>query len=139
MESKPDEVLEGTTRKVFRYVFHQRSAVGISAIQRGLGLSSPSVAYYHVNKLLGAGLLKEEGGGYSVDKRVFEGMVRVRRRVVPLHIAYAAFLLTSLIAMVSVLRPPELSSTYLFAVVVAFVASLVASFQAVRAARKMPY
>jgi hypothetical protein len=134
--SNPDDILEGTTRRVFRFVYHQRTPVGISDIQRGLGLSSPSVAYYHVNKLLSVGLLKEDGSGYSVEKNVFEGMVRVRKRVVPLHSAYVAFLLTALVAMLSVLHPTELSADYLFAVIVMFVVTMVAVYEAFTVSKK---
>ena len=136
MESAQDDsdrVLEGTTRKVFRYMYRQREPVGVHDVQRGLGLSSPSVAHYHINKLLKAGLLKEEGEGYVVEKTTFENMIRIRRTVFPLQTGAAAFFLTALIILLTVMRPIQLSSTYSFAVVVILIAFLVSSFEAYKA------
>ena len=115
---------------MFRFVYRQRQPVGIHDIQRGLGLSSPSVAHYHVGKLLKAGLLKEDGEGYTADKTVFENMIRIRRTVLPLQVGYAAFFVTALIALVTVMRPSILSSTYVFAVAVVIVAVGVSLFEA---------
>lgn len=117
-QNNPDDILEGTTQRVFRFVYRQQSPVGIHDVQRGLGLSSPSVAHYHIGKLLKAGLLKEEGDGYVVDKVVFENMIRVSRTAIPLQIAYAVFLLSALALLVTMFRPVLLSATFVFAVVV---------------------
>jgi len=126
-------VLGGTTRRVFRYVYRQRAPVGIHDIQRGLGLSSPSLAHYHVSKLLEAGLLKEEGGGYVVDKVVFDNMIRIRRSTLPLQAAYAVFFLVALVALLTFMRPDQLTSAYVFGVAVALVAFVVTSLEAWRA------
>jgi hypothetical protein len=79
--------------------------------------------------------VKEEGEGYSVDKNVFEGMIRIRRRVVPLYTAYAAFLLTAFVALVTVMRPIQLSSVYLFAVIVVLIAVLVSLAEAYKVSK----
>jgi hypothetical protein len=63
------------------------------------------VAHYHVGKLLKAGLLKEDGEGYTVDKMVFDNMIRIRKTALPLQTAYAAFFLTALVALVTIMRP----------------------------------
>ena len=115
---------------MFKFVYRQREPVGIHDIQRGLGLSSPSVAHYHVGKLLKAGLLKEDGEGYTVDKAVFENMIRIRKTVLPLQTAYAAFFLTALLALATVMRPDQLSSTYVFAIIVVLCAFAISSFEA---------
>jgi hypothetical protein len=129
-EDSSDDILEGTTRKVFRFVYRQHEPVGVHDVQRGLGLSSPSVAHYHIAKLLKAGLLKEQGDGYVVERTVFENMVRIRRTILPLQTGYAAFFLTALIALLTVLRPFELSPTYIFAVTVVLVAVCISLFEA---------
>jgi hypothetical protein len=134
-QNNPDDILEGTTRRVFRFVYRQQSPVGIHDVQRGLGLSSPSVAHYHIGKLLKAGLLKEEGDGYVVDKVVFENMIRVSRTAIPLQIAYAVFLLSALALLVTMFRPVLLSATFVFAVVVIGVALAVSLFEAYKAVK----
>jgi hypothetical protein len=137
-DNKTDDALEGTTRKVFRFIYRQTGPVGVHDVQRGLGLSSPSVAHYHINKLLKAGLLKEEGDGYTVERVVFENMIRIRKVVLPLQTAYAVFFLTALAIFLTVLRPAQLSSTYVFAVVVVSSAFGVSLFEALRTVRT-PY
>ena len=132
-ESSSDDILEGTTRKVFRFVYRQHEPVGVHDVQRGLGLSSPSVAHYHISKLLKAGLLKEEGDGYVVEKAVFENMIRFKRTVIPLQAGYAAFFLTALVILLAVMRPSVLSPTYVFAALVVAVAVGVSLFEAYRA------
>lgn len=129
-------MLEGTTRKVFRFVYRQHGPVGVHDVQRGLGLSSPSVAHYHIAKLLRAGLIREAGDGYVVEKAVFEDMIRVRKTVIPLETGYAIFFLTALAALVTFMRPAQLSSTYVFAlfvVLVAFAVSLREAYKVTRA------
>lgn len=137
-EGDAERVLEGTTRKVFRFVYRQRSIVGIHDIQRGVGLSSPSVAHYHVSKLLKLGLLREDGGGYLVNKVAFENMLRVRRTAIPTQLAYAAFFSTSLIIMILFTRSTGLSSGYLFAITVMLVASSTSFLEVYRTYRVTP-
>jgi len=137
-QDKPEDILEGTTRRVFRYVYRQHGPVGIHDIQRGLGFSSPSLAHYHVSKLLKAGLLKEEGEGYTVNKTVFENMIRLRKTTFPLQAAYATFFLAALMVLVTVMRPESLFSSYIFGVVVAATGFVISAFEAYKTTRA-PY
>jgi len=137
-ETKPDDILEGTTRRVFRYVYRQHDPVGIHDIQRGLGLSSPSLAHYHVSKLMKAGLLKEESEGYTVNKTVFENMIRFKKTALPLQAAYAVFFLAAVILLLTVMRPNFLFSSYVFGVVVAGAGFVISAFETYKAARA-PY
>ncbi len=51
-----------------------RSRVGVREVQRALGLSSPSVAHHHMEKLRGLGLLEKSATGeYRVIGRVDVG------------------------------------------------------------------
>jgi len=138
LQEKGNDVLEGTTRRVFRFIYRQREPVGIHDVQRGLSLSSPSLAHYHIVKLLKAGLLKEEGEGYVVNKTVFENMIRIKRTALPLQVAYSAFLLTALAALTLFMRPSIPSSSYVFATVVITVTLAVSFYEAYRAV-EAPY
>jgi predicted DNA-binding transcriptional regulator len=99
VESKPrrttdetvDIVLKGTTYRVYRFMIKQRKPLGVSDVQRGLGLSSPSVSQYHIKKLLALGLIREEQGGYVVDRVVFGNVIRIMRIAIPVQTAYVAF------------------------------------------------
>ena len=120
---------------MFRFVYRQAEPVGVHDVQRGLGMSSPSVAYYHLNKLMKVGLLREEGDGYTVDKVVFENMIRVRKTVLPLQTAYAIFFLSALTVLLTVMRPLQVTSTYVFAIAVVVVGFCIAAFEAFKVAK----
>ena len=86
-----DYVLKGTTLRVYRCLYRAGTPMGIHDVQRALKLSSPSVAEYHIKKLVRAGLAKEGQNGYTVDKVVFENVIRIRRTVIPLQTTFVAF------------------------------------------------
>lgn len=113
-----DTRLSGTTYKVYRYLLKQNAPVGISELQKGMGLSSPSVAQYHIRKLLKLGLVKEEQGGYMVDKVVLESVIRIRRMSIPVQTAYIAFFGVTLCILLVLLRPEAIGSLYFFAVII---------------------
>jgi DNA-binding transcriptional ArsR family regulator len=135
MSGLTDNPLGGTTLRVYRYLYKTGKPLGIHDVQRGLGLSSASVAEYHLKKLLRDGLIREEGGGYVVDRVVFENMVRLGRWVLPFQSAYAAFFATTLIMMVTIFRPAVLTSSYVFAVAVNLAALGFSLYETWRAAR----
>ena len=126
-----DLYLKGTTYRVYRYLLKQRGPAGISDVQKGLGLSSPSVAQYHIKKLLRLGLIREEQEGYLVDKMVLENVVRIRRVSVPTQTGYLAFFGVTFFVLLVFLRPDAINSLYFFAVVVN-VAALAVSLYEVR-------
>jgi predicted DNA-binding transcriptional regulator len=98
-------VLSGTTLRVYRFIYRQGTPQNIHDIQRGLDLSSPSVALYHVRKLSQAGLIREEKGeGYVVDKILFENMIRIRRSLIPIRVTYAVFFATLLGILLAIVR-----------------------------------
>lgn len=97
--------ISGTTLKVYRYLYRTGRPQNMHDVQRGLNLSSASVAQYHIKKLLQSGMIREEQDGYVVDKVVFENMIRIRRSLVPIKIAYCVFFATMIVSLVIVLRP----------------------------------
>jgi hypothetical protein len=57
--------LKGRTLKIYVYIVKERKPVGPSDVMRGVNLTSPSVAYRHLQKLENMGLLvKNEHGNY---------------------------------------------------------------------------
>src|SRR3990172_4612094 len=71
--------LKGLTLRVYWHILgsHKKDSIGVRAVQRALGLSSPSVSLHHLEKLRLLGLLEKdftgeyrlvnevEGGGFS--------------------------------------------------------------------------
>jgi len=128
-------VLRGTTLRVYRFLFKEGRAVRLYDIQRSLGLSSPSVAQYHLSKLLRAGFIRETGEGYVVDRALFGNFVRVRRMVLPFQVVYSVFFAASLVVLLTLLKPPTLTSSYFFALVVIWIGLGFTLFESIRALR----
>lgn len=134
-----DTVLNGTTLRVYRFLYRQGSShpVSLHDIQRGLGLSSASLAQYHVKKLLDSGLVKEtDSGGFTVDRVVFENMIRIRRSIVPLQIMFCIFFITCLILLLTLFRPQDISGIYIFSVVICMAAIGMFGYEAANASSK---
>lgn len=88
-----DEELEGTTFKVYLYVVKEGKPVGPRDVMRGVNLSSPSVAYRHLQKLETLGLLQKDVYGEYVmkEKANIKGHLWVGRSLVPRLIFYSFF------------------------------------------------
>jgi hypothetical protein len=79
--------IKGNTLKVYLYLLRHGPSE-LRDIQRGVGLSSPSLASYHLGKLSEAGFVTQnEYGVYSAVKeasdRVLEGYSRIGSAIVP--------------------------------------------------------
>jgi hypothetical protein len=130
-----DDVLKGTTLRVYKFIFKEGNPVRNNEVQRALRLSSPSLAQYHISKLLRAGLIKESENGYTVDRVLFGNLVRVRRMVVPFQITYTILFASALVVMLTALRPPTLTSLYVFALVVVWIALAASLYESLKAIR----
>jgi DNA-binding transcriptional ArsR family regulator len=140
MTKRPDDAkLSGTTLRVYRYIYRTGKPIGIRDIQRGLSLSSPSVAEYHVKKLLEMGLVKQqeecEFSGFVVDRIVFENMIRVKRVLIPMQVAFVVFFGLALVLLVLLFRPTILSGQYLFSIIIVAIACGVFIYQTISALR----
>lgn len=137
-QSGPDGVtpeLKGTTLKVYRYMYKAGNAVRVNDVQRALGLSSPSVAQYHIKKLIDFGLIREEQDGYVIDRVIYSNVIRVRRTSIPLHAAYAAFFVASLVVMLTLFRSSPVSAGYFFALLVIAVGALLSIYEGIKTLR----
>ena len=96
---------EGTTLNVYSFVVKKGKPVGPREVMRGVNLSSPSVAYWHLQKLEDSGLLqKNKRGEYVVkEKTGISGHIWIGRNLVPRLICYSLFFLGILILEVAIL------------------------------------
>ena len=94
-----DQELEGITLNVYLYVAKKGKPVGPRDVMKGANLSSPSVAYRHLQKLEDAGYLaKNEYGEYTVKKKApLKGSVWLGRNVFPKMWIYALIFLGILV------------------------------------------
>jgi DNA-binding transcriptional ArsR family regulator len=135
-----DSQLKGTTLRVYRYLYRNGKPLGVRDVQRGLSLSSPSVAEYHLKKLLAMGLVKqeEEGNEYSrfiVDRLMFENMIRVKRVLIPMQMGYVVFFGLALVLLVFLFRPLVLNSQYLFSVIIVAAACAIFIYETINSLR----
>jgi hypothetical protein len=100
-----NEELEGITLSVYLYVVKKRAPVGARDAMKGAHLSSPSVAYRHLEKLEDLGLLeKNEFGEYTVKRKArVAGYIWLGRRMVPKMLAYSLLFMGILIVELVVL------------------------------------
>jgi predicted DNA-binding transcriptional regulator len=130
------ETITGTTRRVYGRIYRY-GPVRLHELQKELGLSSSSVAEYHVNKLLRMGLIRESAEGYVTDRVIVENMIRIRRTVIPIWTTLAVFFVVSLAVLLSILRPVHFAdASYLFSLGVIGVALVVSLYEAITTLRR---
>ena len=130
---RPDDVLRGLTLKVYKFILKNDRPVGIREVQRALGLSSPTLALYHINKLEEAGLVKKELNGHVADRIILRNLIRFRKVLIPRNFFYTVFFVTSLVFLVALLRPPILTREYIFSLAVVSAAVATSVYDTIRA------
>jgi len=103
--NKMERELKGKTLQVYIYMLKRKEPIGVREIQRDLNFSSPSVANYHIEKLVGLNLVsQDEYGRYYLAQKaqisVLESFVNVAGRTIPRMSFFAAFFTTLVIAYV---------------------------------------
>ena len=134
--ARKDFNLTGTTLRIYRLLYIVGMPLGLSEIQRVAGLSSHSVAHYHVSKLLSYGLIVEKEGAYVVEKQIFENMIRVRRSLIPLQTTFALFFGTTLVGLILFLKLETFQTIYLFAFVTNLIALGIFVYQTIDTLKK---
>ncbi len=99
MTDTGNEELEGITLNVYLYVAKKGKPVGPRDVMKSVGLSSPSVAYRHLQKLEDLDYLaKNEYGEYTVKKKApLKGQIWLGRNLVPKMYLYASVFLAVLV------------------------------------------
>jgi len=123
-----DSLLKGKTQRVYFYMLRHLRPLGMREIQRGSGLSSPSLAIYHLNKLKNLSLIDvDEDGQYYVVQEFKAGLLRLfagsGRFLVPRYFFYSVFYTAVLIGVV-VFIPTFLNSAGLLLIAVLIFATL---------------
>ena len=95
MNSVSKSSVTGTTRRVYLYILSSRTPVGVRDVWRGLDLSSPSLAQYHINKLLELKLIAvDQFGKIQVNSQtklyLLQNFLFFRGKVVPRLVIFGA-------------------------------------------------
>ena len=109
--------LKGNTLRVYWYLLNTSSQyIGPRQIQRELGFSSPSLAVYHLDKLLDLGLVKKNVGEYQlkeiVDVGVLKQFMKWKGVIIPRHITYATMISTLFLFFLTQLRAINFYSVF---------------------------
>src|SRR5207237_3619660 len=95
--------LMGLTLRVYWHLLKTRNdTIGVRSVQRALGMSSPSVALHHLEKLRSLGLVeKDSRGGYhlteQVEVGVLQNFVGVLGFLLPRHLFFSAMFTVMLV------------------------------------------
>jgi hypothetical protein len=135
--------LKGRTLKVYLYVV-KKGPVGPRDVMRGANLSSPSVAYRHLQKLENMSLLtKNEYGNYVEKERIsVRGYTWVNRRLIPNSLIYSIIFLSILIVEIVVLaihfsvETQEFKIFFLLLMLITTAALILFAFEGVRMLRR---
>ena len=136
--------LKGKTLLVYWHLLKSPSSkVGVREIQRSLGLSSPSVAAHHLEKLLSLGLVeKSVTGEYFLAQEVKVGLLRfftrLGRFLVPRYLFYSIWLSTMFVVYLALYWPTG-SIHNIAAILFGSVANLILWFETVRLWREKPF
>jgi hypothetical protein len=89
------EALEGKTLSIYSYMVKGDKPIGPREVMRAMNFSSPSVAYWHLQKLESLGLLEKTSyGEYVVKEKVgISGHLWIGKNLVPRLMCYFLFFL----------------------------------------------
>ena len=136
--------LKGKSLLVYWYLLRSPgSKVGVREVQRKLGFSSPSVAVYHLDKLLSLGLVdKTVTGEYKLVSEVKTGLLRfftrLGRFLVPRYLFYSVWFTTMLISYI-VVYAQTFCVHNIAALIFGFSACTILWFETIRLWREKPF
>lgn len=104
---EPDKELNASTFQTYLYLVRAGKPVGPRDLMRGAKLSSPSVAYRNLQKLIDLGLVaKDSYGNYVVKEKLgMKGHVWLGRTLIPTFVIFGFVFVGFLIAEFAVLLP----------------------------------
>ena len=133
--------LKGNTLRVYWYLLQSpNNTAGPRDIQRKLKFSSPSLAVYHLDKLVEFGLVEKVMGEYRltrvVDVGILKQFTRLGGLILPRHVLYAS--MWSTIFAFFIIQFEELNFYSLFALVFGCLGMVILWFEALSIWRSRP-
>ncbi|MCW4045788.1 MAG: hypothetical protein NWE94_09775 [Candidatus Bathyarchaeota archaeon] len=134
-----EDELNATTFQTYVYLVRAGKPVGPRDVMRGANLSSPSVAYRNLQKLIDLGLVvKDEYGNYVAKEKIgLKGHVWVGKTLIPRFTVFGFIFLGVLIAEIAILAPhlffgSPVEGSFWFLTIVTIVAALIFLVEGVR-------
>ena len=138
-----DKELNSTTFETYVYLVKVGKPVGPRDLMRGANLSSPSVAYRNLQKLIDLDLvIKDEYGNYVVKEKIgMKGYVWIGKTLIPSLAIFGFIFLGVLIAEIIILLPhllvgASVQGALWLLIIVTAVSALIFLIQALRFRKK---
>lgn len=138
-----EEELNATVFQTYLYLVRVGKPVGPRDLMRGANLSSPSVAYRNLQKLLDLGLaVKDSYGNYVVKEKMgLKGYVWIGKTLIPSFAIFGFIFLGVLIAEVAILLPhlfvgASVEGSFWLLTLLTVVSALIFLFEALRFRKK---
>ena len=149
LQEEKDKIIEselkGLTLRIYWYILglKKKESIGVRSIQRALGLSSPSVASHHLEKLKGLGLLEKDATGEyhlvsQVKVGILQNFVGVLGFLLPRYLFYST-MFTVMLILYPIFYPPNLSAHNIMAFVFGVSAAVVSWNETLKAWRMRPF
>jgi hypothetical protein len=137
--------LEGTALSVYTFIARADRPVGTREITRDVGLSSTSVAHYHLQKLETLDLIEKNSNGDYIPKKkaAIDGHVWVGKNLIPQLMLYSLFFLGVFVTEVStivlslIIKSLVVETSFWFLTAITLVAMLLFIKEGKRLQRKL--
>ena len=136
---EPEEELNASTFQTYVYLVKVGKPVGPRDVMRGANLSSPSVAYRNLQKLVDLGLVvKDSYSNYLVKEKVSKnGYVWVGKTLIPSFAIFGFIFIGVLIGEIAILIPhllvgASIQESFWLLIVVTVVSALIFVVEALR-------
>lgn len=135
-EKKIESELKGNTLRVYWFTLRSGGdGVGIREVQRALGFSSPTLAAYHLDKLVDLHLVEKKRGEYYLVKTVKVGVlkqfVKFGTFLLPRYVLYATFF--SALLVFCIVRFDQVSFWSVLALIFGLIGTTIFWYEAVSA------
>lgn len=135
-EEKVASELKGNTLRVYWALLNAKDGViGVRALQRQLGFSSPTLAAYHLNKLVDLELVTKEISDYRLVRRVKVGVLRqfikLGTFLLPRYVLYAIMFTLLLVFLFTQIKRISFFSS--FALMLGVLSTVISWYETIRA------
>ncbi|MCZ2809210.1 MAG: helix-turn-helix domain-containing protein [Candidatus Bathyarchaeota archaeon] len=133
--------LKGNTLRVYWALLNSKDGVtGVRELQRHLGFSSPTLAAYHLNKLVELELVVTERGNYRLVREVKVGVlkqfIKLGTFLLPRYVLYATMFTIFLIFFLTRLK--EVSFYSSFALMLGILSTVISWYETIRVWMQKP-
>jgi DNA-binding MarR family transcriptional regulator len=135
--------LKGNTLRAYWALLNSKDGVtGVRELQRKLGFSSPTLAAYHLNKLVELDLVVKERGNYRLERKVKVGVlkqfIKLGTFLLPRYVLYATMFTMLLLFFLTQLGKRELSFYSSFALILGILSTAILWYETIRVWTQKP-